>query len=437
MQTPRTAGRIFVDFNSFSSCCDTFSRLLWPSDTASLLLSHIQHIAVSPPAQFLSADILPFLVRLSQLCESSLSAFNLAHAAELVVLALSNSLEMAHHKMFLFGFASVMQLRLAEGPNRSSSDGIFRERQLQEYMGVISEVLLALNFAPLQFRAQIDINDASQHDCIFDAIHSIRSESARLLSNVPIDFLYELTFNFRQQIQIALSGIGVSAPLILSFYNRNSPLESEKESIYPEREEPNAAIEVHTLMRDEALSVHQPSSANDEVPDSLVFSISTVDFRTISSALLGKIVAQVASRFTSTPSGIVETGRRIIELACSRLLQSVVFEVSKRFQSSVPVPAAVVGEIELSKDIAAVGGTHGFISSELNPSQETGDEQPLLVDTSAIYGRHPSYRTPVPHVEVISFEQVNPVWTHQCKPGSRICVLLRCQQRSLTAGGSN
>ena len=414
----QTAAYISVDFNSFSSCCDAFSRLLWPSDTTSLLHPYIQHVVISPPPQLLQADILPLLARLSQFCESSQSAFNFAHAAELVVLASSNSLETAHHKMFLFGTASALQLRTAENPNhQTSSAGIFRKRRLHESLAVISELLIALNLAPLHFRAQVCINDAFQHDVILDFLHASKSESTRL--SLPLEFHAELASSFRQQVQIALSGIGDSAPLVLSYDDHSIPLDII-----------DTATKNETFERCDALAVNQLSSASVATSD-LLSSISRIsDFRAISAEIVQKLVAQVASRFVSSTPSEIEAERRMIESACSRLLQSVVFEVSKRFQSGI---LAVDGRNEEPTEIVAIGGTHG---SELGPSQENRDEpKPLIARTGAIYGRHPSYRTPVPQVEVISVEQVNPVWTHQCKPGSRICILLRCQQRLSGAEG--
>jgi hypothetical protein len=171
----QSASSISVDFTSFADCCDAFSRLLWPSQATKFLCPHIQYIVVSPPAPFLSAQVLPSLARLSQFCEAAHASISLALAAELVVLASSSCLETAHHKMFLFGPARALQLQSSDNIHGSPSPSIFRKRRLEESMAVISEVLFALNFAPLHFSVKVGINDVTQREHILDAILNVNS----------------------------------------------------------------------------------------------------------------------------------------------------------------------------------------------------------------------------------------------------------------------
>jgi hypothetical protein len=380
---------------------------------------------VSPPAQFLSAGILPHLVRLSQFCEHAQSAISLALAAELVVLASSNSLETAHHRAFLFGSACALQLGL---PVRTSenvtaaiqgtmSPGMFRKRRLQESMAVISEVLIALNLAPLKFTAEVGIKDASQEDSILRAILSIKTESAGHNSLPPLEVYAETFTSFRKQVQSVLSGESLPSPLVLEYCDTPDPLELEEADSHLKIELcPDAQTELPAAVQSEALAIPQLSHPGHRTPHAFA-----PDFRAISASIMRQIVTQVLSRFGSSPSHDSNSERRVLEPVCTTFLKTVVLEASKIYLKRV-IPSVPVSSLDDGESVAC----HSLTSVDGSPDKWDGTP---ANQSSPIFGRHPSYRAPVQHVEVISFEQVNPVWVHQCKPGSRICVLLRCHQR--------
>jgi hypothetical protein len=379
---------------------------------------------VSPPAQFLSAGILPHLVRLSQFCEHAQSAISLALAAELVVLASSNSLETAHHRTFLFGSACALQLGLpvrasenVTGIQGTMSPGMFRKRRLQESMAVISEVLIALNLAPLRFTAQVGIKDASQEDSILRAILSIKTESASHNSLLPLEIYAETFTSFRQQVQSVLSGDSLPSPLVLDYCDTPDPLDLEETDSYLKIEVcPGAQTESPTAVQSEALAIPQLPHPGHHTSHAFAS-----DFRAISVSIMRQIVTQVLSRFGSSPSHDLNSERRVLEPVCAQFLKTVVLEASKKYLKRV-MPSVPISSLEDGECVEC----HSLTS--VNCSPDKWDGAPAS-QSSPIFGRHPSYRAPVQHVEVISFEQVNPVWVHQCKPGSRICVLLRCHQR--------
>jgi hypothetical protein len=409
---------ISVDFESFTSCCDTFSRLLWSSQSSDEVLSHIQCVSISPPAEFLSKCIQPLLVRLSQFCEPSQMAISLALAAEMVVLASCNSLETAHHRTFLFGSSCALHLRASESVSYGSrSPGIFRKRRMQESMAVISEILIALNLAPLRFNAQVGINDVSKQDLILKHIFFLKSESSSANLLLPLEAYAETFSSFRQQVQCALSGDSRPSPLVFYHNDDVDILDLEETGKVFEMEVSSCGREPMS-QHNEALCTQQ--SSLQHAPCHTFAS----DFRAISATVIHKIVERVAFRFGTSPSHDLKTTRgtprQVLEPVCSRLLQTVVFEASKKYlkylESSMPILSVAESNFDASYDLASSDG-----------SQDQVEDQPS--QSIPIFGRHPSYRTPVQQVEVISFEQVNPVWVHQCKPGSRICVLLRCHQR--------
>jgi hypothetical protein len=422
-----SASSFTVDFESLASCSHTFSRLLWSSQSSNSLISLIQSVSVSPPAQFLSAGILPHLVRLSHFCEHAQSAISLALAAELVVLASSNSLETAHHRTFLFGSACALQLgvplRVSENVIKGTmSPGMFRKRRLQESMAVISEVLIALNLAPLRFTAKVGIKDASQEDSIVRAILSIKTESASHNSLLPLEVYAETFTSFRQQVQSVLSGDSLPSPLVLDYCDTPDPLDLEETNSYLEVC-PGAQIESPTAVQSEALAIPQLPHPGDHTPHAFAS-----DFRAISASIMRLIVTQVLSRFGSSPSHDLNSERRVFEPVCAQFLKTVVLEASKKYLKRI-MPSVPISSLEDGECVAC----HSMTSVDVSPDKGDGASQ-----SSPIFGRHPSYRAPVQHVEVISFEQVNPVWVHQCKPGSRICVLLRCHQRfSIDASRGN
>lgn len=395
---------VSIDFQSFATCSETFSRLLWPSDTTKTLLPQIQHVTVLPPPEFYWQNILPLLIRLSQFCEPSQSSISLALAAELVVLASSNSLETAHHRVFLFGPASAIKVEAEKNFIQivgAPSSSVSRKRRLQESTALVSDVLMALNLAPLKFCAHIGIKDASQHARIVDAIHSINKNSANVISHIPLEVHVEAVSTFRQQVQQALAGDRTPSPLFLYLDDDSSSIEMDEENA--------------DLIIQESTSGHEP---NDESASNVFFAC---DFRAMTSSLLHRIVAHVSSRFGSSQLDSTNSNRRSLELVCSRFLESIVFQASQKYLKYVSLPAHV--EALLAAEVV-VDPSHA-------PASCTD------AHSGPIYGRHPSYRAPVPQVEVVSFEQVNPVWTHQCKPGSRICVLLRCHQRTSDVFGKH
>jgi hypothetical protein len=395
---------VSIDFQSFSTCCETFSRLLWPSDTTKTLLPQIQHVTVFPPPEFHRQNILPILIRLSQFCEPSQSSISLALAAELVVLASSNSLETAHHRMFLFGSASSIKVEAKKKMIETvgaPSFSVSRKRRLQESTALVSDLLMALNLAPLKFCAHIGIKDASQHAHIVDAVHLITQDSANVLSRIPLEVYVEAVSTFRQQVQHALAGDRMPSPLYLYLDDDGSSIEMDEANV--------------DLIIQESTRGHEPNDA----------SVSNVlcDFRAITSSLMHRIVVQVSSRFGSSQLDSTNSNRRTLELVCSKFLESIVFQASKKYLKYTHVEALLAEEVVVDPSRAPV-------SCPIIPDHTDAQSGP-------IYGRHPSYRALVPQVEVVSFEQVNPVWTHQCKPGSRICVLLRCHQRMSDASGKH
>lgn len=418
----QSASSISVDFTSFADCCDAFSRLLWPSQATKFLLPHIQYIVVSPPAPFLSAQVLPSLARLSQFCEAAHASISLALAAELVVLASSNCLETAHHKMFLFGPARALQLQSSDNIHGSPSPSIFRKRRLEESMAVISEVLFALNFAPLHFSVKVGINDVTQREHILDAILNVNS-AAKFYPHIPLEVHAETKTRFREQLQQALSGTRTPLPLVLYHDDDNSFIELEKESA-------NFMMELSSsapLDAREALSIH--FSAGDRTSEALA---DRVDLRSIISSLLHRIVEQVSFRVASSVLNVaVKTDNQDIKAVCSAFLISIVLEATKKYirftKTSIPIVSIADVNADPSHDSAAIADSDDTCDAQAQPVSVPGP----------IYGRHPSYRAPIPEVEVISFEQVNPVWVHQCKPGSRICILLRCNQRLSGVGVAN
>jgi hypothetical protein len=417
----QSASSISVDFTSFADCCDSFSRLLWPSQATKLLLPHIQHVVVSPPAPFLSPQVLPFLARLSQFCETANASISLALAAELVVLASSNCLETAHHKMFLFGPARALQLQSSDDIHGSPSPSIFRKRRLEESMAVISEVLFALNFAPLHFSAEVGINDVTQREHILDAILNVNS-AAEFYPRIPVEVHSETKTRFREQLQQALSGTCTPLPLVLYHDDDSSFIELENENA-------NLMMELSSsapLDAREALAIH--FSAGDRISEALA-----LDLRATISSLLRRIVEQVSFRVGSSVLNVaVRTDNEDIKAVCSAFLNSIVLEATKKYirftKTSIPIITIADVNADPSHDSAAIADSDGNCDTQA---------QPVSVQAGPIFGRHPSYRAPVPEVEVISFEQVNPVWVHQCKPGSRICVLLRCNQRLSVVGVAN
>jgi hypothetical protein len=423
----RSASSISVDFTSFADCCDSFSRLLWPSQATKLLLPHIQCVTVSPPAPLLSPQVLPSLARLSQFCETANASISLALAAELVVLASSNCLETAHHKVFLFGPARALQLQSSDDIHGSPSPSIIRKRRLEESMAVISEVLFALNFAPLHFSAEVGINDVTQRERILDAILNINS-AAEFYPHIPVEVHAETKTRFRQQLQQALSGTCTPLPLVLYHDDDDSFIESENENTNFMMElSSSAPLDVR-----EALAVH--FSAGDRISESLALNL-----RSTISSLLCRIVEQVSIRVGSSVLNVaVRTNNEDIQMdikaVCSAFLNSIVLEATKRYirftKTSIPIISVADVNADSSHDSAAITDSDGNCDCDTQA-------QPVSVRAGPIYGRHPSYRAPVPEVEVISFEQVNPVWVHQCKPGSRICVLLRCNQRQSGVGDAN
>jgi hypothetical protein len=429
MKSASSESFVSIDFPTFASCCDTFSHLLWPSNTSKSVLSHIHHVAVFPPPEFLCSHILTLLIRLSRFCEPSQSSISLALAAELVVLASSNSLETAHHKMFLFGPASAMQIRLGKGcvqDKGSLSSSLVCRRRLQESMAVISELLISLNLAPLQFSAQVCLKDTSEHGRVLDTILSMKSNSNRVLS-LPLEVYVEVVSSFRQQVQLALSGNVTPSPLFLDDDNDSVPLQLNQENDFV-CNELSVTVSLHhpNLEQNEAFSSPSAPAAdqNPSKPDAL-------DFKIVTSSILRKIVAQVASRFESSRIDAAHNCRRILEPVCSKIIESIVFHASQKYlqYTSSSIPAASYADCD-------IGPCHHTNSTSAS-SDDAENNKSTSVQSGPIYGRHPSYRVQVPEVEVISFEQVNPVWTHQCKPGSRICVLLRCHQRLSSITGKD
>jgi hypothetical protein len=384
------------------------------------MLPHIEYVAVFPPPEFLWPGILSSLIRLSQFCESSQSSISLALAAELVVLASSNSLKTAHHRMFLFGPAFAMQIRAKKNSVQETEalglSNVRKRRLEEESMAVIAEALIALGSAPLRFTAQICTKDASQQARILDNILCINSNTTNVHSHLPLEVYSEVVSNFRQQVQLALSQTDCPpSPLFFCIYDDSTSLESNQESedVIVERSFIPSSHQSH--MQNEPSSSLASAHAADESPS---------NFRSLSASLLRGIVAQVVSRFES--SNVENTSSHIrifLEPVCSKFLQSIVLQASQKYfnyiNSSVP--------ISFSSDFD-LGSSH-TASSFSASSNHAHDTNSIVVQPAPIFGRHPSYRVPVPEVEVVSFEQINPVWTHQCKPGSRICVLLRCHQR--------
>jgi hypothetical protein len=424
MNSTKSPSFVSIDFPSFASCCDTFSRLLWPSDSSKLVLPQIHHVTVFPPPEFLCSNILPLLVRLSQFCDPSQSSISLALAAELVVLASANSLETAHHRNFLFGPASALRIRSDKSCIQEMGalgNSNVRKRRLQDSMSVICEVLIALNLAPLQFGAQVCIEDVSKHSIVHDTILSIKTDSKNVLSQLPLEVYVEVVSSFRRQLQLALSGDPTPCPLFLFEENDSSSLEStqECEKVLIEGSLAASLLE-QKFVQNEAFPSSSASTAYASTSKS-----HACNYRAVTASLLQGIVAQVASRFESSCVCVDNSHsyKRILEPVCSKVLQTIVFQASQKYHKYIQSSALAAFDADCD------AGPFHDAASLVTCSDHVDVNKCISAQSGPIFGRHPSYRVPVPEVEVISFEQVNPVWTHQCKPGSRICVLLRCHQR--------
>jgi hypothetical protein len=223
-------------------------------------------------------------------------------------------------------------------------------------------------------------------------------------------------------VQQALSGTRTPLPLVIYHDDDTSVIELEKESVHLRMELSSSA----PLDAREALAIH--FSAGDGLSEALA-----LELRSTILSILRRIVEQVSFRVGSSVLNFaVKTDMQDIKSVCSVFLNSIVLEATKKYvqftKTSIPIISIADVNTDPSHDSVAIADSHANYDAQ---------SQPVSERAGPIYGRHPSYRAPVPEVEVISFEQVNPVWVHQCKPGSRICVLLRCNQRLFGVGVSN
>jgi hypothetical protein len=298
----------------------------------------------------------------------------------------------------------------------------------------------------------------------------MKSQHCGFNPHIPLEVHAQTVSDFRQQVHLALSGECTVPPLVIA-HDHHAFLSFEAETINDDfvlETLPNSSMGVQ--QRDE------PPTAEPARHSHLA------DYRRISSTILHRVLVCVTARFKANAE-CHEVGAVYDEAGCvSNEAGSVFNEAGSVFNEA----GAVSNEAgAASNEAGAVFNEAGAASNEAGsvfneagaatvvddgsprlicanilesvvlglclelppsahrpatppsplhvaaaaPQAEEG-RSPIHVQATSIYGRHPSYRSPAPQVEVVSFDQVNPVWVHQCKPGSRICVLLRCLQRS-------